>query len=35
MFVRILKSYDLPEIMMLAAGTLCVVVSVAYMLGAV
>jgi len=35
MFIRILRSYDFPEIMMLAAATACVVISVAYVLGAV
>ena len=34
MLVRILKTYDLPEIMMLAAATLCMVVSVAFVFGA-
>ena len=33
MFIRVLKTYDLPEIMMLASATLCVVVSIAYVLG--
>ena len=33
MLVRILRAYELPEIVMLAAATLCVVVSVAYLLG--
>jgi hypothetical protein len=33
MLVRILRTYELPEILMLAAATLCVVVSVAYLLG--
>ena len=33
MLVRILRTYELPEILMLAAVTLCVVVSVAYLLG--
>ncbi len=35
MLVHILKSYDLPEILFLAAATLCAVVSVAYVLGMV
>lgn len=34
MLGRILKTYDLVEIMMLASATLCVVVSVAYVFGA-
>jgi len=33
MLVRILRAYALPEILMLAAATLCVVVSVTYLLG--
>ena len=33
MLVRILRTYELPEILMLAAATLCVVASVAYVLG--
>jgi hypothetical protein len=33
MLVRILRTYELPEFLMLAAATLCVVVSVAYLLG--
>jgi hypothetical protein len=32
MLVRILRTYELPEILMLAAATLCVVVSI-YLLG--
>ena len=32
--MRIFKSYDLPEIMMLATATLCMVVTVAYVFGA-
>ena len=35
MLVRILKSYDLPEILFLTSATLCAVVSVAYLLGMV
>jgi hypothetical protein len=35
MFSPALRSYDLPEIMMLAAATGCVVVSIAYVLGVV
>jgi hypothetical protein len=34
MLVRILRTYELPEILMLAAATLCVVVSITYLLGA-
>ena len=34
MLVRILRTYELPEILMLAAATLCVVVSVTYLWGA-
>jgi hypothetical protein len=33
MLVRILRTYELPEILMLAAATLCVVVSVVYLSG--
>jgi hypothetical protein len=33
MLVRILRTYELPEILMLAVATLCVVISVAYLLG--
>ena len=33
MLVRILRAYKLPEILMLAAATLFVVVSVTYLLG--
>ena len=33
MLVRILRAYELPEILMLAVDTLCVVVSVTYLLG--
>jgi hypothetical protein len=33
MLVRILRTYELPEILMLAAATLCVVVGI-YLLGA-
>jgi hypothetical protein len=33
MLLRILKTYELPEILMLAAATFCVVVSVTYFLG--
>ena len=33
MLVRILRTYELPEILMLAAAALCAVVSVAYLLG--
>ncbi len=33
MLVRIVRTYELPEILMLAAAMLCVVVSVAYLLG--
>jgi hypothetical protein len=33
MLVRILRTYELPEILMLAAATLCAVVSVTYLLG--
>jgi hypothetical protein len=33
MLVRILRTYQLPEILMLAAATLCVVGSVAYWTG--
>jgi hypothetical protein len=33
MMVRILRTYELPEILMLAAATLCVVSSVAYWSG--
>jgi hypothetical protein len=33
MLVRILRTYELPEILMLAAATLCVVVSITYLLG--
>jgi hypothetical protein len=33
MLVRILITYELPEILMLAAATLCVVVSAAYWWG--
>jgi hypothetical protein len=33
MLVRILRTYELPEFLMLAAATLCVVVSVAYLSG--
>jgi len=33
MLVRILRTYELPEILMLAAAALCVVVSVTYLLG--
>jgi hypothetical protein len=32
MLVRVLRTYDLPEILMLAAATLCVVISIAYLL---
>jgi hypothetical protein len=32
MLVRILRTYELPEILTLAAATLCVVVSVTYLL---
>lgn len=35
MLVRILRAYDLPEILMLLAATVCVVVSIAYVLGTV
>ncbi len=34
MLVRILKTYDVAEIMMLASATLCAIVSFAYMFGA-
>jgi hypothetical protein len=33
MLVRILRAYELPEILMLAAATLCVVVGATYLLG--
>ena len=33
MLLRILRTCELPEILMLAAATLCVVVSGAYLLG--
>jgi hypothetical protein len=33
MLVRILRTYELPEILILAAATLCVAVSVGYLLG--
>jgi hypothetical protein len=33
MLVRILRACELPEILMLAAATLCVVVGVTYLLG--
>ena len=33
MLVRILRTYELPEILMLAAAALCVVVSVTSLLG--
>lgn len=33
MLVRILRTYELPEILMLTTATLCVVVSVAYLSG--
>ena len=33
MLVRILRTYQLPEILMVAAATLCVVLSVAYLSG--
>jgi hypothetical protein len=33
MLVRIFRTYELPEILMLAAATLCVVVSITYLLG--
>jgi hypothetical protein len=33
MLVRILRAYELPEILMLAAATLCGVVGVTYLLG--
>jgi hypothetical protein len=33
MLVRILRTYELPEILMLVAATFCVVVSVAYWSG--
>jgi hypothetical protein len=33
MLVRILRTYELPEILMLAAAALCVVVSVTCLLG--
>jgi hypothetical protein len=32
MLVRVLRTYDLPEILMLVAATLCVVISIAYLL---
>jgi len=33
MFVQILRSYDIPEILMLAAASLCVFAGIAYVLG--
>jgi hypothetical protein len=33
MLVRILRTYALPEILMLAAATFCVAVSITYLLG--
>jgi hypothetical protein len=33
MLVRILRTYELPEILILAAATLCVAVGVAFLLG--
>ena len=33
MLVRILRTYELPEILMLAVATVCVVVSVVYLAG--
>ena len=35
MLVRILRAYELPDILMLAAATLCVVVSIVYVLGTI
>jgi hypothetical protein len=33
MLVRIFRAYELPEILMLAAATLCIVVGFTYLLG--